>query len=101
MMIYEFQRVQIVGLCEEWCPNLQASAEQKISNLMHVSGHGMAEWVQRYASAKLSELFGWQGGEFFTGATFSKSVSRGERLIVLGLFYPLALAGVKAKNHSF
>jgi hypothetical protein len=62
MMIYEFQRVQIVGLCEEWCPNLQASAEQKISNLMHVSGHGMVEWVQRYASAKLSETIWLAGG---------------------------------------
>jgi hypothetical protein len=36
---------------------------------MHVSGRGMVEWVQRYACANLSEIFGWQGGEFFTGAT--------------------------------
>ena len=36
---------------------------------MHVSGRGMVEWVQRYACANLSEIFGWQGGEIFTGAT--------------------------------
>jgi len=36
---------------------------------MQVSGHGMVEWVKRYACAKLSETICWQGGEFFTGAT--------------------------------
>ena len=35
--------------------------EQKISYPMHVSGHRMVEWVQRYACAKLSETV-WRAG---------------------------------------
>ena len=36
--------------------------EQKISYPMHVSGHGMVEWLQRYACAKLSETIWLAGG---------------------------------------
>jgi len=82
-MIYEFKRVQIGGLCEEWCLfchltffSAQISPQplylsqtfkhllkgQKISYLMHVSGHRTVEWVQRYACAKLSETIWLAGG---------------------------------------
>jgi hypothetical protein len=45
-------------------PNLKASAERtkNYSYPMHVSGHGMVEWVQRYAFAKLSETIWLAGG---------------------------------------
>jgi hypothetical protein len=48
-------------------PLLQASAEsllkgKKVSYPMHVSGHEMVEWVQRYACAKLSETIWLAGG---------------------------------------
>jgi hypothetical protein len=44
--------------------------EQKISYPLHVSGHGLVEWVQRYACAKLSETIWLAGGRVFTGATY-------------------------------
>ena len=34
---------------------------------MHVSGHGMVKWVQRYACAKLSETIWLAGGLVFHG----------------------------------
>ena len=43
-------------------PNLEASAGKKSSYPMHVSGHEMVEWVQRYACAKLSETVWLPGG---------------------------------------
>jgi hypothetical protein len=38
--------------------------EQKTRYPMHGSGHGMVEWVQRYASAKLSV---WLAGIWLAG----------------------------------
>jgi len=43
--------------------------EQKISYPMHVSGHGMVEWVQRYACAKSSETVWLAGGQVVHGGT--------------------------------
>jgi hypothetical protein len=39
--------------------------EQKNSYPMHDSGHGMVEWVQRYACAKLSVIIWLAGGRVF------------------------------------
>jgi len=50
-------------------PNLQAPTErEKNSYPMHVSGHGMVEWVQRYACAKISGTV-WLAGR---GVSFSR-----------------------------
>jgi hypothetical protein len=37
---------------------------------MHVSGHGLVEWLQRHACAKLSETIRLAGGEFFREANY-------------------------------
>ena len=74
--------MQSGGLCEKWClfcfltflraqistQSLHLSPtfkhllkEQTISYPMHVSSHGMVEWVQKYACAKLSETLAGMG----------------------------------------
>jgi len=63
-----------VGLRPKYLPSLCTSPQpwsiclkKNISYPMHVSGHGMVEWVQRHACAKLSGTVWLAGGWVFHG----------------------------------
>jgi len=83
-------------------PNLQASAGRtKSSYPMHVSGHEMVEWVQRYACAKLSETIRLAGGWVIHGGNqLSHSTLQKRRLGTQLPFFPFLYFYAYIKPHA-
>jgi hypothetical protein len=103
-MIYEFQRVQVGGLCEEWClfchisprpnispasallPNLQASAERtksQLSNACHMSRNGGVGAEVCLHKVKWDYLAG-RGVSFSQGRPAGDSLFFGRHVYFLG-----------------